>query len=538
MAVAPAAGASTSTIVTSYVRQWLRTSGLTGVAVSVVRADGSAYDVATGAHLDATPMTASERFDLSSVSKTFTAALVWRAVDQGLIDPDALVGPLAAAPAFPYANRFTVRQLLMHQTGLVNYRDTPQFVSNPASIATPEAALAASGSRPLLFAPGTSEAYSSSNYLVLGLLLEQVTGRSFDDLLRSQLLVPLGLSQITHRAPQPGAPNFSTAGIMATTGETARWLDALLGRDGAGLSDASYGALVDQSSGASFTAGLWNYCPCSVNDENGPQFFAMGTSGTDVMAMRSSASGVTVVVHAADQIWDPPGRNNALQDLVRDIDYIERLGKAPATHPVLVHTGVASTVYVGNLTITQPSAAGYATAFPCAAGLPPTSNVNFDVDETVANLTLVSTDAAGDLCITPSTDAHVIFDHGATIGGVTSYPGVRALDTRASGRAVAGVARRVHVGSPGSVVVGNLTITQPETAGYATVYPCLAGLPPTSNINFAAGRTVANLTLTPTDANGDLCVTTSAAAHVIFDQTGTVSAITPHAPVRAIDTRN
>ena len=323
---------------------------------------------------------------------------------------------------------------------------------------------------------------------------------------------------------------------MATTGETARWLDLLIGRNGAGLSDTSHASLLDDSSGATFTAGLWTYCPCA-EDENGPLRFALGTTGTDVMAFRARGSGLTVVAHAADQIWDPPGRNTALQDLLRDIDYIERLGKAPAKHPVLVGTGVASTVHVGNLTITQPSTAGYATTFPCASGLPPTSNVNFAADETVANLTLVATDAAGELCITPSADAHVIFDHSATLGGVTSYRGVRALDTRAGPRPAAGTALRVHVGDAGTVVAGNLTITQPATAGYATVYPCLAGLPPTSNVNFAAGRTVANLTLPVADANGDVCIVASTAAHVIFDHDARLSSVTPGTPTRALDTR-
>src|SRR5206468_2103994 len=103
------------------------------------------------------------RFDIESITKTFTAALVWRAVDKGLINLDAPLTSLPAVPEFGYL-QLTPRQLLTHSTGLVNYRDAPGY---DASIDTPRKALALSAAQPLKFTPGTSSEYSSSNYLVL-----------------------------------------------------------------------------------------------------------------------------------------------------------------------------------------------------------------------------------------------------------------------------------------------------------------------------------------------------------------------------------
>ena len=127
--------------------------------------------------------------------------------------------------------------------------------------------------------------------------------------------------------------------------------------------------------------------------------------------------------------------------------------------------------------------------------------------------------------VTPSTAAHVIFDQTATMTGVTTYPAQRALDTRRSPKPAARSTVQIHLGQPNTVYVGNLTITQPATAGYATIYPCAAGLPPTSNINFAADQTVANLAITTSDANGNICVTPSTAAHIIFDHSATLASI-------------
>ena len=69
-----------------------------------------------------------------------------------------------------------------------------------------------------------------------------------------------------------------------------------------------------------------------------------------------------------------------------------------------------------NITTTQPDNSGYLTAFPCDAPMPPTSNLNFVPQQTVANFATVRPDAAGHVCVYTQSSAQVIVDVMGTIG--------------------------------------------------------------------------------------------------------------------------
>ncbi len=93
----------------------------------------------------------------------------------------------------------------------------------------------------------------------------------------------------------------------------------------------------------------------------------------------------------------------------------------------------------------------------------------------------------------------------------------------------------------GAAAVGlNVTITQPRVGGYATLYPCGGPVPGTSNLNFAAGQTVAAFTVVQPGADGAVCLRASQAAHIIADVSGYVPAGSTYDPVpprRLLDTR-
>jgi CubicO group peptidase (beta-lactamase class C family) len=253
-----------------------------------------------------------DRFNIASVSKTFTATLVWQAIDARLIDPDAPIGPLPTVPSFPYT-QLTVHQLLAHTTGLVNYRDTPQYSASPSSIDTPEAAIATSGGQALMFRPGSQVGYSSTNYLVLGVVLERVTGRSYDSLVQS-LIAEAGIGDIPHDPPAPGEPNFSTAGLEATATQLAHWAVALLHDNTPHLSDAARKEMMNIDEDTGIGPGLWGYCPCTVVN-GAPHWAAYGHSGSTTIVQYSPDSNVAIVVNATDQIWVPDTRQEALKDL-------------------------------------------------------------------------------------------------------------------------------------------------------------------------------------------------------------------------------
>ena len=97
---------------------------------------------------------------------------------------------------------------------------------------------------------------------------------------------------------------------------------------------------------------------------------------------------------------------------------------------------------------------------------------------------------------------------------------------------------RVRAGSPGSTVIGTLTVDGPVGAGFLTMYPCADGRPEASSLNYAAGQTVANTFVSVVDADGFVCVFAMSPTHVIVDIVGETSVLSGlHAPVRVVDTR-
>ncbi len=206
-------------------------------------------DVATGR-----PMVAGEISPIRSVTKSFTVTLVLQLVDQGKIDLDATVDRYL--PGFRDGSRITVRQLAGMTSGLPDYTNQKLIdliKTDPTASRTPEQLLAFSADEPLDFPPGTSYSYSNANTIVLGLIVEKVTGQPFAEVLQRQILGPLHLTHTEfldgNQAPSPhpegyspdpetGAPQadpainyslFSFAGAMVSTAADLRtWAGALV----------------------------------------------------------------------------------------------------------------------------------------------------------------------------------------------------------------------------------------------------------------------------------------------------------------------
>jgi D-alanyl-D-alanine carboxypeptidase len=165
-------------------------TGVPGVAVVGVGVEAAAgvADVRTGE-----PLTVDHRFRIGSVTKIFVAALVLQLVADGMLELDA--------PADPFVEDVTLRQLLNHTSGLDDFDAGPEFWEpyrrDPAHRwelgAHEELALALA--KPRLFAPGEGWAYHGSNYTVVRLLVEKATGISLRDALRQRVLDPLGLAR-------------------------------------------------------------------------------------------------------------------------------------------------------------------------------------------------------------------------------------------------------------------------------------------------------------------------------------------------------
>ena len=316
--VQPAFDAARVKTLTDAITAWMATNKAPGVEIAIYQPNAIDWSYATGTDpATNTKVDNGTRFDIESITKTFTAALVWRAVDQGVINPDAPVGALAAVPGFKYP-QLTPRQLLRHATGLVNYRDTPEYQANPDSIVTPTQALTASARQPLKFTPGTQTDYSSSNYLVLGFLLEQVTGRTYDALL-NDLIAQSGIGPIPHLPPAPALPNFSTAGLTPTASQLARWGVALLSDNTPQLSEASFAAMRDVDPATGFGAGLIGYCPCTKNPDGSAHFTALGHTGGYTELQYAPDDNIAIAINVTDSIYTPDNRYDSVQDFIQQL---------------------------------------------------------------------------------------------------------------------------------------------------------------------------------------------------------------------------
>ena len=194
-----------------------------------------------------------------------------------------------------------------------------------------------------------------------------------------------------------------------------------------------------------------------------------------------------------------------------------------------------------NVTTDNPMSAGYLTVFPCDHVRPNSSNINFDPASsgTVANLVTVKVPQTGQVCIFASVSTNVISDvQGYFAPGpgsvFTSVAPVRILDSRDgtgvvgshAGRLGRGEVLVIHVTDANSVptdakaVLLNLTITQAENRGFATVFPCGHLRPNASNLNFTRGVDRANLVKARVGDNGNVCVYVSEGTQVIADLNG------------------
>ncbi|WP_266158851.1 serine hydrolase domain-containing protein [Dyella silvatica] len=170
-----------------------------GAAVLIAKGDHVIFRAARGrANIElGTPLATDQVFQIASVTKMFTAATVLKLAALGQLSID---DPLATyLPDFPHASGITLRQLLNHTAGISDIAKDlqPGFSRRDVDMAT---LIAEISKRPPDFAPGTRWAYSNAGYILLGAVIEKVTGEPWYTAMQKQLLDPLGLKQTRYGA--------------------------------------------------------------------------------------------------------------------------------------------------------------------------------------------------------------------------------------------------------------------------------------------------------------------------------------------------
>src|SRR5215210_3022148 len=134
------------------------------------------------------PMTPDVHHRIGSVTKTFTATLLLQAAGEGLLSLDDTIDRYVKG--VPNGDKITLRQMADMTSGIASYTEDDQWVkewsSDPHRVWKPEEVAQAGIKESPLFEPGTEWFYSNTNYVLLGLVLEQVTGKPIGDLYREQ----------------------------------------------------------------------------------------------------------------------------------------------------------------------------------------------------------------------------------------------------------------------------------------------------------------------------------------------------------------
>jgi CubicO group peptidase (beta-lactamase class C family) len=197
------------------------------------------------------PNAPSTKFRLGSITKQFTAAAILLLEERGKLKID---DPIKAyMPDAPSTwDRITIFNLLTHTSGIPNFTALPEYKSLQVSETTPVKTLAAVRDKPLDFFPGEKMLYSNSGYILLGFIIEKVTGGSYARFVQDNIFTPLGMKDsgydsntdiIAHRAagymPSPNGPvnagyihmtiPHAAGALYSTTEDLLRWERALFG---------------------------------------------------------------------------------------------------------------------------------------------------------------------------------------------------------------------------------------------------------------------------------------------------------------------
>lgn len=206
------------------------------------------------------PMRPDDIMRVGSLTKTYVATVVLQLVDQQRLGLDEPVGRYVSG--VPNGGAVTIRQLLNHTSGLFDFvydaGHNRAVEQNPLRRWKPEELLAISASHEPYFAPGAGWRYSNTNYVVLGMVVEKITGRSIAHEVTRRILDPLRLLQTSYpHTPDMPAPfsrgyelsngkvdsvpavdpsaGDASAAMLSNAGDLKTWAEALA--DGTLLSE-------------------------------------------------------------------------------------------------------------------------------------------------------------------------------------------------------------------------------------------------------------------------------------------------------------
>lgn len=251
------------------VAAWFERAGVPGATVAVVMEDGREAELAVGLARKAPPiaMRPGDRMMSGSIGKTFVAAAMLGLVEAGQADLDAKVstwlGDRAWYARVPNSADVTLRMLMNHSSGIREHVTSPEFIAAlrdaPEQAWKPEELAAFALDQEPLFAAGQGWSYADTNYIFVGMVIEEITGKKYEEVVRERVLEARGLDETTPvEGPElsglvsgytaPGKPfhvpeevcvdgryavnpqfEWTGGGMVTTAADLARWARMLYG---------------------------------------------------------------------------------------------------------------------------------------------------------------------------------------------------------------------------------------------------------------------------------------------------------------------
>ncbi|HEX3271613.1 MAG TPA: serine hydrolase domain-containing protein [Ktedonobacterales bacterium] len=335
-----------------------------GVAVTVIRDGETIYKSGYGfANLEwRQPIGPETVLGLGSVTKPFTAQAIMLLEQQGKLRlDDEITHYLPDAPT--HGRQITIAHLLTHTSGIANFVTQPGFWPNAArEERTPEEVAALFADLPLNFEPGNDYSYSNSAYVLLGRLIETLSGMAYGDFIESAIFAPLGMTHswymddqriipqraaryLREEADWVRAPYFSASvtyaagGLGSTLDDLILWDQAL--RDGSLIShevDARMRAPVRLNDGREMGYGLgWGL---SRYRERAVTHHAGGVPGYSSFVGRFLDDGMTIIVLSNIGLFDAGGLAKEIANSILSLPAPERVAVPVAASELDACAGV------------------------------------------------------------------------------------------------------------------------------------------------------------------------------------------------------
>jgi CubicO group peptidase (beta-lactamase class C family) len=251
------------------------------------------------------------KFNLGSINKIFTKIAIFQLIEQGKLSlDDHLAKHLPDYPNQEAAAKVTIKHLLDMQSGIGDFFG-PKFEAAPKDrIRSIKDYLPLFADQPLKFEPGTSRAYSNGGYIVLGAIIEKITGQSYYEYVRERIFKPAGMENTDSYEVDANVPNLATGYLRNESGERVSNVYTKPARGSS--AGGGYSTLEDL---LKFTIALQNnklLSPENSRKLGGGLGIAGGAPGINAALEFNQASGYTIIVLSN---YDPPSAGNVSEQI-------------------------------------------------------------------------------------------------------------------------------------------------------------------------------------------------------------------------------